>query len=136
MNQRYIGTKVVYGEPMTLGAYNQLRGWALPENEAATTEGYLVEYADGGAPNVEGRAGYVSWSPKDVFERSYRVAVGMDFSMALRAVLSGLTIKRVGWTFSTVSLHREMLVLFRDGDEPRTFLPTHAELLATDWITC
>lgn len=136
MNQRYLGTKAVFAEPMTRAAYNAFRGWALPENENGADEGYLVEYADGGAPNVEGRAGYVSWSPKDVFERSYRVAVGMDFSMALGAVLGGLTIKRVGWTFSTVSLHGEMLVLFRDGDEPRTFLPTHAELLATDWITC
>lgn len=67
----YVGTKVVHAYPMTRGAYNDLRDWAVPEDEEATDEGYLVEYADSQTPNVEGYAGYVSWSPKDVFERSY-----------------------------------------------------------------
>lgn len=73
---KYIGTKIVIAEPMTRLAYNQFRGWTVPSNEDGSDEGYLVEYTDGGKPNVEGRAGYISWSPKDVFERSYKTFEG------------------------------------------------------------
>lgn len=69
----YVGTKVVRGVPMNLGTYNAVRGWTIPENEDPETPGYLVEYTDGGKPNVEGFAGYISWSPKDVFEKAYTV---------------------------------------------------------------
>lgn len=34
----------------------------------------MVEYTDGGKPNVEAAAGYVSWSPKGVFEKAYTVS--------------------------------------------------------------
>jgi len=67
----HVGTKVVHARPMTLGNYNELRSWPMPRDEHPLTEGYLVEYADGDGPNVEGFAGYVTWSPKAVFERSY-----------------------------------------------------------------
>lgn len=70
----YVGTKIVHAIPMTRAIYNDLRGWTMPENEN-DDEGYLVEYTDGGQANVEGFAGYISWSPSEVFERSYR-AVG------------------------------------------------------------
>jgi len=70
--QTYIGTKIIKAEPMTRLAYNQYRGWELPADENGDDEGFLVEYVDGGKANVPGRAGYVSWSPKDVFERAYR----------------------------------------------------------------
>lgn len=71
-NQKtYYGSKIVHAQPMTRGKYNDLRGWAVPEDEDALDEGYLVEYADGGMPNALGYRGYVSWSPKDVFERAY-----------------------------------------------------------------
>ena len=67
----YVGTKVVHAFPMTRLAYNNLRGWLLPDNEDGSDDGYLVEYADGGSPNVDGYKGYISWSPHDVFERAY-----------------------------------------------------------------
>lgn len=69
----YVGTKVVHGTPMTLGAYNDFRGWIIPVNEDPNAEGYLVEYVDGGKPNIAGFYGYVSWSPRDVFEVAYSV---------------------------------------------------------------
>lgn len=31
----------------------------------------MVEYVDGGKPNDERHKGYISWSPRDVFEKSY-----------------------------------------------------------------
>lgn len=68
----FVGTKAVRAVAYTRQAYVDLRGWKLPEDENGDDDGYLVEYLDGGAPNVEGFAGYVSWSPKEVFERAYK----------------------------------------------------------------
>ena len=67
----HIGTKVIHAMPMNRYDYNSLRGWELPIDENGEDLGYLVEYADGGQANVPGFKGYVSWSPKDVFDRSY-----------------------------------------------------------------
>lgn len=67
----YIGTKSVLAATMTRGEYNDYRGWQIPENEDPTEQGYLVEYVDGGKPNDERHTGYISWSPRDVFEKSY-----------------------------------------------------------------
>lgn len=67
----YIGTKSVLAATMTRGEYNEYRGWKIPENEDPSEQGYLVEYVDGGKPNDERHAGYISWSPRDVFEQSY-----------------------------------------------------------------
>lgn len=71
----YTGTKTLLAKPMTKGEYNRFRGWQQPADEDPAEQGYLVEYVDGGKPNVEGHAGYVSWSPADVFERTYRETV-------------------------------------------------------------
>lgn len=68
----YSGTKQLHALPMTLGLYNAYRGWQMPANEDPDAPGYLVEYVDGGKPNDDRHAGYISWSPADVFERAYR----------------------------------------------------------------
>ena len=68
----YEGTKQLNAKPMTRGDYNKFRGWTIPDNEDPNECGYLVEYLDGGKANVDGYAGYVSWSPADVFERTYK----------------------------------------------------------------
>lgn len=39
--------------------------------ETDDSPGYMVEYLDGGEPNHPNHKGYISWSPKDVFERAY-----------------------------------------------------------------
>lgn len=72
--KKYIGTKQLKAKPMNLGEYNEYRGWKLPDNENPNTEGYLVEYQDGGKPNDERHEGYISCSPKDVFEKAYKIA--------------------------------------------------------------
>lgn len=72
--EEYIGTKTIKAKPMTRLAYNQLRGWELPADEDGSDEGFLVEYIDGGKSNHPDFAGYISWSPKDVFERAYKLA--------------------------------------------------------------
>ena len=43
----------------------------VPSDENPSDDGYLVEYVDGGLANTDNYEGYVSWSPKDVFEKSY-----------------------------------------------------------------
>lgn len=59
--KKFIGTKVIMAEPMTMTEAQRVLGREL---KPATIEedGYLVEYKDG----------YKSWSPKSVFEEAYK----------------------------------------------------------------
>jgi hypothetical protein len=67
----YVGTKTVNARPMTRGDYVRFRGWELPADEDQADAGYLIEYTDKLDGNVAGFAGYITWSPADVFERAY-----------------------------------------------------------------
>ena len=66
--KKYIGTKLIEAEAMTLGDFVQKTGrnpyGKSIDNHEETEQGYHVRYEDG----------YESWSPKDVFERAYKVA--------------------------------------------------------------
>lgn len=57
----YIGTKLIEAKSMNLGDYNKFKGWTIPKDEDPKREGYLVKYSDD----------YISWSPKEIFEKSY-----------------------------------------------------------------
>ena len=84
----YIGTKFVQAKPMNRGEYNKFRGWTLPADENAADEGYVLTYKDG----------YISWSPKEVFEEAYReIGETMDFGGAIRALRAGCKTARAGW---------------------------------------
>ena len=72
--KRYLGVKEINAKPMNRLDYNKFRGWELPADENGEDEGYLVEYIDGGKANTKEYEGYVSWSPKDVFEKAYTVS--------------------------------------------------------------
>jgi hypothetical protein len=66
--KKYISTKQIEAELMTLGDFVQETG-KNPygkdiEKHEETEQGYHVRYEDG----------YESWSPKDVFEKAYKVA--------------------------------------------------------------
>jgi hypothetical protein len=95
--KRYIGTKLINAKPMTRQAYNDFRGWTLPADEKGADEGYLVEYVDGGKGNTDHYAGYVSWSPADVFDRAYRPCEGMTFGQAIEAMKDRQKVARAGW---------------------------------------
>lgn len=71
----FVSSKIVKAFPMSRSDYNQYRGWKLPTNENGDDAGYLVEYLDGGETNHPNHAGYISWSPAEVFCRS-NVAIG------------------------------------------------------------
>lgn len=75
--KKYIGTKQIEAEPMTLGEFIKISGrnpYANSEDvHGDNEEGYLVEYEDN----------YKSWSPKDVFDKAYRVAETAEDRMAI-----------------------------------------------------
>lgn len=65
--KKYIGTKQIEAEPMTMGeAYDKgfLQAGRVPNESEKANDGYHVKYQDG----------YESWSPKNVFEKAYNVA--------------------------------------------------------------
>ena len=95
--QKYIGTKMICSTPMTRLEWCRYRGWTLPADENGADEGYFVEYLDGGAPNHQDHAGYISWSPKDVHDQAYRPVDGMSFGLAIEALKLGRRVARAGW---------------------------------------
>lgn len=113
--KQFLGTKLILATAMQIGEYNGYRGWKPPEGEDQTAEGYLVEYVDGGKPNHSDHKGYISWSPKDVFERSYRPVNGLNFGLALEALKQGKRIARRGWNGKGM-----FLFLLPAGTVPKT----------------
>lgn len=93
----YIGTKFINAKPMTRQEYLDLRGWKLPEDENGKDAGYLVEYIDGGKPCHPDFSGYISWSPADVFNKSYSGNGKHSFGDALTAIKNGFKVARSGW---------------------------------------
>jgi len=83
--------------PLTRQEYVDYRGWPLPENDDGTDTGYLVEYLDGGASNDDRHKGYISWSPRSVFDAAYQPVNAMSFGHALVAMKSGHKVARAGW---------------------------------------
>ncbi|MHA3112892.1 hypothetical protein [Acinetobacter sp. ANC 4193] len=73
---QYVGTKELLAMPMTRGDWCKYNGWQLPPNENGNDDGYMVQYLDGGKPNHPNHPFYISWSPKDVFERTYHAVDG------------------------------------------------------------
>lgn len=86
--KRYIGTKIIEAEPAYKvdGKTVQPTDWPVPEGSKAE-EGYAVRYPDG----------YMSWTPKEVFEEAYRQTDAMPFGLAIEAVKKGKRISRAGW---------------------------------------
>lgn len=109
--ENYIGVKEIKAQPMNRKEYNDYRGWEVPEDENPNDKGFLVEYLDGGQSNHPSHEGYVSWSPKDVFERAYRKTSGMTFGLAIEAMKKGHRVARKGWN------GKNMWLILVDKDE-------------------
>lgn len=101
--QKYLGVKMIKAEPLNLGDYNKLRGWEIPDDEDPKAEGYKVVYPDG----------YVSWSPKKVFEEAYRKTKNLTFGLAIEALKTGKKVAREGWN------GKGMFVYLVNGNEVR-----------------
>lgn len=94
----YQGTKQLWATKCTLGEFSVFMGRDLDSDADPSQEGYIVEYLDGGKPNHPKFKGYVSWSPKDVFERTYRKkGDNINFGTALEALKQGEKVARRGW---------------------------------------
>lgn len=158
--QKFIGTKQLMARKMTRGGYNTFRGWTIPANENPEDGGYLVEYLDGGAPNHPDHEGYISWSPADVFERSYRAISGLTFGQAVEALKAGQRVARDGWNgkgmfayfvpaaaypvqtgaakshFGEGALvpYRAYLALKTADGDVATWAPSCSDVLADDWM--
>ena len=158
--KNYIGTKIINAKPINRADYNKFRGWELPANENGEDEGYLVEYTDGGKLNVEGFAGYVSWSPKEQFDNAYRLTTGMSFGLAIDALKKGLKVARKGWNGKGMFLflvqgskfkvnRKPLLGIYPEGteinycphidiktadDKVVPWLASQTDVLADDWV--
>lgn len=86
--KQYIGTKLIEAEPAYRvgGKTVQPTTCPIPEGSKAE-EGYAVRYPDG----------YMSWSPKAVFEEAYRPTDHLNFGLAIEAAKKGKKISRAGW---------------------------------------
>lgn len=144
--QLHIGTKQVTATPMNRLAYNEYRCWILPSDEDGADEGYLVEYLDGGKPNHQNHAGYISWSPKAQFDAAYRPTDGMSFGLAIEALKAGKRVARAGWngkgmwieyipakdfSFSEMNPH---FAIKNANNSFSTWVPSINDCLADDWV--
>ena len=93
----FVGTKAIKAGEMSRGDYNRYRGWEVPADEDPTDEGFLVEYLDSPNSNHPDHEGYLSWSPKSVFEDAYKASGEMSFSQALECIKRGMKMARAGW---------------------------------------
>ena len=93
MEKFYLGSKLVQAWPAVRittrdGKFEYAEiGDVVDPNAQKVEEGYRVQYDDG----------YRSWSPKAVFERSYRPTTGLSFGLAIEAAKMGKRIARKGW---------------------------------------
>ena len=71
----YIGTKIILAEPMdkVTAVFNGLvrDASATIESDGSSLPGYKVVYEDG----------YESWSPKETFERAYRLITAEEIKL-------------------------------------------------------
>jgi len=157
--EAYIGTKLLNGIALTLGGYNKLQGWDIPEGQDPDTQGYLVEYLDGGKANHPDYDGYISWSPKEVFENAYHKSGDMSFGDAVTCAKLGMRVARNGWNgvgmfayivpaaeypAQTEAIkgkfeddmvpYREYWALKTSAGDVSTWAPSGSDSLANDWM--
>lgn len=160
IEDQYIGQKRIKAAPMTRAEYDIYRGWELPADEDGSDEGYLVEYVDGGQSNHKDHEGYISWSPKAVFERAYKRVDAMTFGEALEALKRGSKVARAGWNgkgmwlvfvpgtdvpelrpespyakagLQSVTINAHIDMMTATGEMQPGWLASQADLLADDW---
>lgn len=130
--KKYLGVKIIpEAEPMDECKFlREVKGQDTSDRE--TRPGYKVVYPDG----------YVSWSPKDVFEEAYREINGLTFGLAIEAAKKGYGFRLSKWS-PEVNIRLQapdenskmtapyLYVTSRFGCAP--WNPTQIELLAEDW---
>lgn len=151
MTKQYIGTKIIKAWPARRCTFigGKVVYACLDEIVPAgckIEEGYRVEYADG----------YLSWSPKAVFEEAYRQTDRMNFGLAIEAARKGKKIARAGWNGKNQYVELATCISYRNaagedinvnhdaiGNKALAFVGTsgvqmgwlasQADMLADDW---
>lgn len=84
----YIGTKIIEAVPaIRKGCKVYEKDQPIAMGMVPDEEGYKVCYPDG----------YESFSPKAVFEETYRPIDSMNFGLAIEAMKKGKKCRRAGW---------------------------------------
>lgn len=102
---KFVGTKLIKAMLMDKKTYCKYRGWDVPANEDPHEEGYLVEYLDSPGKIHPLHENYISWSPRSVFDRSYKRAGHWTFGQALEALKHGFRVSRAGWNGKNMYLY-------------------------------
>lgn len=120
----YFGAKQIEAKTMTLGAYNEYRGWQIPDDENPQREGYLVIYPDG----------YQSWSPKEVFEDAYAWVPENETNAhaAIKIAMREVEKLGVGLNFSNAaaSLNNALVQINQQTD---TNIPPHEQRMIDEY---
>jgi hypothetical protein len=108
--KKYLGIKTVSAEPMTrveAGKAGLVRNWNPKDSSnydgTVSVSGYKVVYEDG----------YESWSPKETFEKAYRLTDGLTFGDAVEALKQCKRVARKGWN------GKDMYLFLGNGGEKR-----------------
>jgi hypothetical protein len=110
--EKYIGTKIIEAEPMTSEEFNEaIRQLFYSGNDK---RGYKVKYEDG----------YISWSPKDVFEKAYRATTGMTFGLAIEAMRQGKKVARKGWNGKGIFVELQVPDEYSKMTQPYIYIDT------------
>lgn len=97
--EKYLGVKIVEAEPQQREKWMNNK-WE-DRDDHSLVDGYKVVYEDG----------YISWSPKDVFEKAYRRIDNLTFGLAVEALKQGKKVSRAGWN------GKGMFIFIRPADE-------------------
>ena len=111
--KQYIGSKIVkawpcYRIPVIGGRYEYCKlDEVVPACITGQPEdGYRVQYEDG----------YLSWSPKAVFEKAYRETTGLSFGLAIEAAKMGKKIARAGWNGKNQYVELAYCISYKNHD--------------------
>lgn len=141
--KKYYGTKRITAEPMTKRGYKNYfnKPHELGEDKI---DGYLIEYPADGHPNHPWHKGYISWSPKEVFEAEYQSTSAMNFGHALTELKESRKIAREGWNgkglwielqqpdVNSEMTHPYAFLNYSDGNKV-PWVPSQTDMLANDW---
>jgi|GEM_PF-1529397 len=129
--KRYNALKKVQAKPMNRQEYNDLRGWDLPADEDGSDDGYLTVDINA-EPNLAGYDGYVSWTPKAMFESQFHEVSRQQACTAPKddRELTDDEIKRIRETGSLCDCHE-----FVDSDDSELPNPITPEFLESQIVS-
>ena len=155
MMNKYVGIKILkHAEQMTHGEYAVEK---FGEDNAIHTTEFSKQSKDSLGYKVVYEDGYVSWSPKDVFEAAYRPITELTFGFAIEAARAGHRVARRSWgsvssfvyyvpggeyktqtdvakkVFGDTTFYDEYLAILLPNGKVTMFIPGMDSILAEDW---